>query len=610
MRLVVLSVLAVAAAYVAWHLNRGWTPLDEGSLAHTAQRVLGGELPQRDFDDVYTGGLAYLNAAAFRVLGTTLWSMRLVLFGVFLAWVPAVFYVASRFARPLMAAGITLLAVVWSVPNYPAPMPSWYNLFFATFGVAALLRFLEDGRRRWLVLAGVAGGLSFLVKVVGLYYVAGVLLFIVHQAHASSREASGGESSRGKGYAVFVTAALLSFVAALLFVVRMRPSLPDVVQFVLPSAAVAALLVRNEWAMPAGTGRRRALVLARLLTPFLAGVAVPVALYLIPYAMTGALGAFVHGVFVLPTKRFGRVEFAPPLRTLLALVPTGALALVVVWPRASRPTLGRRGLVLLGVALTVLLVASGMAGSAYRLVLFSLRCLIPVLAVASVVLLARDRDQTPEAARRRARLVLLMSVTAVCTVVQFPLTLAIYFCYVAPLVALTTAALLAYLNRPVPVALPAMAVAFCTAFAVLWLNDSPLNDMHVQYEPYPEVRAMQLDRAGLLVPLWQAGQYEATVQVVREHARGAYIWASPDVPQLYFLTGYRNPTRSLFELFDDTTGRDTRILRALDEHHVNLVVLNVTPHYSARIPVELYRQLAKRYPNSAFVEPYLIKWHD
>jgi hypothetical protein len=198
----------------------------------------------------------------------------------------------------------------------------------------------------------------------------------------------------------------------------------------------------------------------------------------------------------------------------------------------------------------------------------------------------------------------------VCTLVQFPFTVAIYFCYVAPLVVLTAAALLAYLNRPVPAALPAMAVAFCAAFAVLWMNRSPLNDMDVNHEPYPEVRPMRLDRAGLLVPLWQAGQYEATVDVVRQHARGEYIWASPDVPQLYFLSGYRNPTRSLFEFFDDTTGRSARVLRTLDERQVNLVVLNISPQFSPRIPVELYRQLAKRYPNSALVEPYLIKWRE
>jgi hypothetical protein len=155
-----------------------------------------------------------------------------------------------------------------------------------------------------------------------------------------------------------------------------------------------------------------------------------------------------------------------------------------------------------------------------------------------------------------------------------------------------------------------MAVAFCAAFAVLWLNDSPLNDMDVSHEEYPDVRPMRLDRAGLLVPLWQAGQYEAAVDVVRQHAHGEYIWASPDVPQLYFLSGYRNPTRSLFEFFDDTTGGSARVLRSLEEHHINLVVLNTSPQYSPRISLDLYRVLAKRYPNSALVVPYLIKWRE
>jgi hypothetical protein len=232
------------------------------------------------------------------------------------------------------------------------------------------------------------------------------------------------------------------------------------------------------------------------------------------------------------------------------------------------------------------------------------------MAVAAAALLMRDRDDSRDARLRRARLMLLTSVAAVCTLVQFPFTVAIYFCYLAPLVILAAAALVSWLNRPVKAALPALAIAFCGAFAVLRLNQSPLNDMDASFETYPEVRPMMLDRAGLLVPLWQAGQYETAVQVVREHARGEYIWASPDVPQLYFLTGYRNPTRSLFEFFDDTTGRSARVLRALDVHDVNLVVLNVSPQFSPRISVPFYRELAKRYPNSAFVEPYLIKWRE
>jgi hypothetical protein len=298
------------------------------------------------------------------------------------------------------------------------------------------------------------------------------------------------------------------------------------------------------------------------------------------------------------------------MRTMLALVPAVVVTAAVAWPTALRRSPGRRELILLGAALLVVLVASGSIGAVYRLVLHSIRWLLPATAVAAVALLGRDDARGPAAALRRARLVLLLSVTAVSTLVQFPFTVAIYFCYVAPLVLLTVAALLAYLDRPVPAWLPGVPLAFCGAFALLWMNTSPLNDMDASHEPYPEVRPMRLERAGLLAPLWQAGVYEATVDVVREHARGEYIWASPDVPQVYFLSGYRNPTRSLFEFFEDSTGRSTRVLQALEEHHVNVIVLNTSPQFSPRISLPFFRQLAKRYPNSILVGPNLIKWRD
>src|SRR5215470_12337808 len=148
-----LWVLAVvwllSLVYMATHLKRVWVPHDEGTLGLSAERVLQGQLPHRDFDD-YTGGLTFLHAAAFRVWGINSGSMRNVLLIFFVAWVPAVFYVASRFSPPVSAGIVTVVAVAWSVPNYPGPMPSWYTLFFATWGVAALLCYLENGSKWWI----------------------------------------------------------------------------------------------------------------------------------------------------------------------------------------------------------------------------------------------------------------------------------------------------------------------------------------------------------------------------------------------------------------------------------------------------------------------------
>src|SRR6266436_8967238 len=115
--IVLLIVWAISIGYMATHLKHGWVPHDEGTLGLSAERVLHGELPHRDFDD-YTGGLTFVHALAFRALGINSGSMRMVLFAFFVLWVPAVFYVASRFVSIYSAGAVTLVAVAWSVPNY------------------------------------------------------------------------------------------------------------------------------------------------------------------------------------------------------------------------------------------------------------------------------------------------------------------------------------------------------------------------------------------------------------------------------------------------------------------------------------------------------------
>src|SRR6266567_1562143 len=136
-------VLMLSALYMAHELRRAWIPADDGVLAESAERVLHGDLPHRDYHELYTGLLSYANAAAFRAFGTDLASMRYVLLLFCVAWVPAIYYAASRFVSAPVASAVTLLAVAWGPPNSGTPMPSWYNLFFATFGLAALLRFVE-----------------------------------------------------------------------------------------------------------------------------------------------------------------------------------------------------------------------------------------------------------------------------------------------------------------------------------------------------------------------------------------------------------------------------------------------------------------------------------
>ena len=604
-RLVLLSVLAISVAYVGMHLSRGWMPFDDGALAQSAERLMQGELPHRDFDDVYTGGLAWLNAGAFHLFGTSLWSMRLALLAVFIAWVPAFYYVASRFVRPIAAGAITIMAVVWSLPNYTAAMPSWYNLFLATFGAAALFRHLEDGRRRWLLAAGVAGGLSFLVKVAGLYYLAGVLLFVVFHAHTVDRGGAIGERARGTAYSVFVTGALAAFVAVLIVLVRNQFYAPELAQFVVPGAALSSLLVWNEWTRPAGGSRTRFTTLARLLAPVLVGVALPIALFLVPYVASGSVGAFGYGVFVLPMRRFGvAVSRVLPMTAMLACVP---LVLLAVLARTVRGRAAHYTGVAVAVALAALFVVTGRNDPVYRTVWYSVQMLLPGLVVGGVIVLSKVRAADADDPLLRSRTMVVFCIAALCNLIQFPYFVPNYFCYVAPLVALAAVALVRYL-RPATALIPAAVVAFFIAFAVVRMNDSTLYTIGISVQPYLRTMPLGLVRGGIDVPVVHAEAYRQLIPLLRSRARGGYTWASPDCPEIYFLSGLKNPTRSLFDFFDDTTGRTDRVLQALERHGVTVVVLNARAAFSSTLTDDLVAAIEKRYPFATNIGPFHVRW--
>jgi hypothetical protein len=65
------AVLAIAGVYVGAHLGSGWVPADDGILSQSALRVMQGQLPHRDFAEIYTGGLSVIHALAFRVFGVS-----------------------------------------------------------------------------------------------------------------------------------------------------------------------------------------------------------------------------------------------------------------------------------------------------------------------------------------------------------------------------------------------------------------------------------------------------------------------------------------------------------------------------------------------------------
>jgi hypothetical protein len=583
-----------SAAYVISFVDRGWIPHDEGLIGQTAERVLAGELPHRDFDDVYTGGLSYMHALAFKIGGVSSLSLRWTLYTFFLVWVPVVFWIASRSARGPTAALVTAVAVAWSVPNYFASMPSWYNLFFATFGVAALLRHADTGNARWLFAAGMAGGFSFLAKASGLFYIAGGLLFLVINETSDRRDAA---DIRFDAFVAMKTGLALLLVSATAWLVRTQSGVVPILHFIVPIAAVAALLVWTEIApgphrMPARLSR-----LSRLVIPFLLGAALPIAIFLVPYARSHALGDFYRGVFVLPQRRL--TVASQPLGSWIALLPVVPYTALLLSASMAKRIRLRVVITIVGWMAYLLAVSGGPPG--YQ-VLWNLGRHLNIAAVlgGTAVLLRSPRSDD------RTELLLLVCVTAFCTLIEFPAGHPIYFCYTAPLVALTLGAVVR--SQPwAPKSLHLTVAAALGIFAVARMNTGYVYTLGTGYRRYAGVTS-GLAKAPLRVNEIQRDEYARLIDTISRHANGRYIYATPDCPEVYFFSGFANPTRTIYEAFDQSPMTSENVFRLTEARGITVVVINHKPEFSKPLDGDIERALADRFPQSALIGHFRVMW--
>ncbi len=591
--------LASVAIYLGAQNDQGWIPHDEGLLGQSATRVLEGELPHLDFDDPYTGGQAMLHALAMKALGVNSLAMRAVLHMFSVGLAAAAFLIAIRFVPAWCAALVTWLAIAWSVPNYFAPLPSWYNLCFAAFGTLALIKFDETSRLRWLVLAGVMGGLSFLIKVAGLYYIAAGLLYLVYR----DQQLVGDESlpqRRKTWFSAFVTMSLVCFTAMLLMLVRSRPSLMDLIHFVMPGAALAGFLIINQFRQGSGTSTQRMKRLTLVVTTFLAAASVPVLIFLIPYAAAGGIGTWLEGVFVLPQKRMQFADYAmPPTSSLVAVIP---YALLLIVPMMIGQRLNQIWLTASAWIVCVFAILVSYESPVYGLMWDSTRPLIPLVTLVSIVMLLRTPTSVSALTARERMLFLLLAMAAMTSLVQFPYSFAIYFCYAAPIVILAIVAAVMKQDRP-PIQLHLSVAMFFLGVALLWLNHGRVQRIGVRYVADDQNTTLSLPRCGLRVSAGQAKLYTDVVKSIQEHSRdGAAIYATVDCPEIYFLANRRNPTRSFYEFFEsdylgDLDKRITRIVKMLDENDIEVVVFHWRGEFSGPLPIELAQSLVSRFPN-------------
>lgn len=595
----------VACSLYVWTtLDHGWIPHDEGTIAHAAERVLSGELPHRDFEDVYTGGQAMLHALALS-LRDDLLGPRITVFCFFVLWIPVVYWIARRFAGIWVASATTLLSISLGLPLYPAAMPSWYNLYLATFGLAALIAWFESANRWWLFFAGLTAGVSILFKISGLYFTAAALLAIV--IGEIGRPADAGSEM---AFPILVTLGGVVLTAMVSALVIPRGSVADVLYFVVPVAFVC--LVISAWIWLRRTGlefRTRLAHLGRTLLPFGVGCAAPVALFLIPYLLSGSLDDLIRGLFILPAMRFEFAAKAPPPVASWLFLPalTGAF-LIAEFSRGIRNPFGYS--ILLGVLVVFLWSSESQWGYlASWLPLYHLP-VITVVAGCGVIgrrMIRRWRSGDPSDSPLDVRVLVLVVTSAFCSLVQYPFAAPIYAAYVAPLALLALLGVLSA-NHVDAGRGPLTVFPYLAVFLVLRAHPGTIRELGVHPGERVYTERLTLERGGILVTPAEKFQYERTVHLLQAHADGHFTLSAPDSPEIYYLSGLSNPTRRLYGFFAADDGEPDDILSTIRTNGIRAVAINREPDFSAPISSPISDSIAARLPRSERVGKFTVRW--
>jgi hypothetical protein len=140
--------------------------MEEGFMLVFPERVLAGDVPNRDFLHLYGPGSLWVLAGFFKVLGVDLWVERLVGLFQIVALVAGVTVVGHRWGRYTAALGGAITAILIMPPIQFTALAWVGGIALALWAVIVAVRVFDAGHRgtRTVLYAGLLAGLALLYR--------------------------------------------------------------------------------------------------------------------------------------------------------------------------------------------------------------------------------------------------------------------------------------------------------------------------------------------------------------------------------------------------------------------------------------------------------------
>jgi hypothetical protein len=377
---------------------------------------------------------------------------------------------------------------------------------------------------------------------------------------------------------------------------RTRLRAGEIYDFVVPAAALVGLILMSEAGMRNRAWAARFRTLFRMVLPFVAGVLVPIAIFLVPYARTGSVSTIFSGAAssaVSHVTDLGRIRPPGIEQSIYALVLLGIIAAAMYRREVQSKAVG----ICLALALSILLYQSSQG--IVTGVWYSVAMMTPLVVLAGVSMLLHSRRSGSLTILQRQRIMLLISLAAICSLVQFPFAAPIYLSYCVPLTLLASVAIVATAKKRPGTYVLAALTGFYLLFGVVRLVPDYIYELTHQVGTLEELHIARA--AGLRVEF--APDVEAFVHLLQEHAPNGLLYAGNDCPEFYFLAGLKNVTR------EDSGASPDEVLKALETNDVKEVVINEAPFFPAgRMNPELRAAIVREFPESRQLGIFTVYW--